>query len=88
VPEDFETVSASCPVPLVIAGGKKLPELEALRMAHASIAQGAAGVDMGRNIFQAEAPVAMIQAVRKVVHEGASPEQAFDFYKASKSVKR
>ena len=88
VPEDFETVSASCPVPLVIAGGKKLPELEALRMAHASIAQGAAGVDMGRNIFQAESPVAMIQAVRKVVHEGASPEQAFDSYKASKSVKR
>jgi hypothetical protein len=54
VPEDFETVTASCPVPIVIAGGKKLPELEALRMAHASISQGAAGVDMGRNIFQAD----------------------------------
>ncbi len=85
VPEDFETVSASCPVPLVIAGGKKLPELEALQMAHAAISQGASGVDMGRNIFQAEAPVAMIQAVRQVVHEGASPAQAFDFYKAAKS---
>jgi putative autoinducer-2 (AI-2) aldolase len=88
VPEDFETVSASCPVPLVIAGGKKLPELEALQMAHAAIAQGASGVDMGRNIFQAEAPVAMIQAVRKVVHEGATPEQAFDFYKTAKSETR
>jgi len=88
VPEDFETVSASCPVPLVIAGGKKLPELEALQMAHAAISQGASGVDMGRNIFQAESPVAMIQAVRKVVHEGATPEQAFDFYKTTKNETR
>jgi putative autoinducer-2 (AI-2) aldolase len=85
VPEDFETVSASCPVPLVIAGGKKLPELEALQMAHAAISQGASGVDMGRNIFQAESPVAMIQAVRKVVHEGATPAQAFELYKAAKN---
>jgi len=84
VPEDFHTVAASCPVPLVIAGGKKLPELDALRMAHAAIAEGAAGVDMGRNIFQADAPVAMIQAVRKVVHDKATPEQAFEFYKAAK----
>jgi putative autoinducer-2 (AI-2) aldolase len=88
VPEDFETVSASCPVPLVIAGGKKLPELEALQMAHDAISQGAAGVDMGRNIFQAEAPVPMIQAVRKVVHEGATPAQAFDFYKTAKGEAR
>jgi putative autoinducer-2 (AI-2) aldolase len=84
VPEDFETVTSSCPVPIVIAGGKKLPELDALRMAHASIAQGAAGVDMGRNIFQAESPVAMIKAVRKVVHEGLSPEHAFEFYNSAK----
>jgi putative autoinducer-2 (AI-2) aldolase len=88
VPEDFETVSASCPVPLVIAGGKKLPELEALQMAHAAISQGASGVDMGRNIFQAESPVAMIQAVRKVVHEGLTPQQAFDFYKTAKNETR
>jgi putative autoinducer-2 (AI-2) aldolase len=85
VDEDFETVSASCPVPLVIAGGKKLPELEALRMAHAAISQGAVGVDMGRNIFQAEAPVAMIQAVRKVVHEGKTPEEGFAFYASAKA---
>jgi len=57
-------------------------------MAHDSISQGAAGVDMGRNIFQAEAPVAMIQAVRKVVHENMSPEHAFDFYQSAKSRKR
>ena len=59
---DFETVTASCPVPVVIAGGKKLPELEALQMAHDAIDQGASGVDMGRNIFQSGAPIAMIHA--------------------------
>jgi len=80
VDKDFDTVTASCPVPIVIAGGKKLPELDALKMAYNAIDQGAAGVDMGRNIFQAQAPVAMIQAVRMVVHDGARPEEAFDFY--------
>ena len=85
VPEDFETVTASCPVPIVIAGGKKLPELDALRMAHNATREGAAGVDMGRNIFQAESPVAMIQAVRMVVHEQAKPEQAYDFYLSTKN---
>jgi len=80
VPEGFETVTASCPVPIVMAGGKKLPELEALRMAHRAILEGAAGVDMGRNIFQSEAPAAMIQAVRKVVHESVRPEEAHDYY--------
>jgi putative autoinducer-2 (AI-2) aldolase len=75
-------------VPLVIAGGKKLPELEALQMAHAAISQGASGVDMGRNIFQAESPVAMIQAVRKVVHEGATPAQALELYKTAKNEAR
>lgn len=84
VTEGFETVTASCPVPIVIAGGKKLPELDALKMAHAATSQGAAGVDMGRNIFQAESPVAMIQAVRKVVHEGLSAEQAYDLYQTTK----
>jgi 3-hydroxy-5-phosphonooxypentane-2,4-dione thiolase len=80
VEEDFETVTASCPVPIVMAGGKKLPELEALRMAHRAVSEGAAGVDMGRNIFQSEAPSAMIQAVQKVVHELMKPEDAYDLY--------
>ena len=80
VEEDFDTVVASCPVPIVIAGGKKLPELDALKMASNAIKAGALGVDMGRNIFQAEKPIAMIQAVRKVVHEDATPEQAYDYY--------
>ncbi len=77
---DFEKVTAACPVPIVIAGGQKLPEMEALTMAHNAIQQGALGVDMGRNIFQSDAPVAMMQAVRKVVHEKFSPKQAFQFY--------
>ena len=74
VEEGFERVCAGCPVPIVIAGGKKLPELEALSMAYKAIDQGAAGVDMGRNIFQSEDPVAMIQAVGAVVHRGEKPE--------------
>jgi putative autoinducer-2 (AI-2) aldolase len=77
---DFETVTAACPVPIVIAGGKKLPELDALKMASAAINQGAAGVDMGRNIFQSEAPVAMIRAVRAVVHENMRAEQAYELF--------
>jgi putative autoinducer-2 (AI-2) aldolase len=80
VDEGFETVTASCPVPIVMAGGKKLPELEALTMAYRAISEGAAGVDMGRNIFQSEAPVAMIQAVQKVVHELMKPEHALELY--------
>jgi 3-hydroxy-5-phosphonooxypentane-2,4-dione thiolase len=76
----FETVTAACPVPIVIAGGKKLPEFEALEMAYQAIDQGASGVDMGRNIFQSQAPVAMIQAVRKVVHENMKPEHAYEMF--------
>ena len=84
VEEGFERIVAGCPVPIVIAGGKKLPELEALDMAHRAIDQGAAGVDMGRNIFQSESPVAMIQAVRAVVHGGEAPEKAFDLFETLK----
>ncbi len=80
----FERVTAGCPVPIVIAGGKKLPELEALAMAYKAIDQGALGVDMGRNIFQSESPVAMIQAVRAVVHDDETPEKAFDLYETLK----
>ena len=84
VEEGFDTVAACCPVPIVIAGGKKRPELDALKMAYNAIQQGANGVDMGRNIFQAESPVAMIQAVRSVVHERESPDKAFDLYNTLK----
>jgi putative autoinducer-2 (AI-2) aldolase len=78
--EGFEQVTAGCPVPIVMAGGKKLPELEALEMAYRAVQEGAAGVDMGRNIFQSEAPAAMIQAVSKVVHEDLRPADAYAFF--------
>lgn len=80
VPEDFETVTASCPVPIVMAGGKKLPEIEALTMAYRAIQEGAAGVDMGRNIFQSDAPAAMLQAINKVVHEDMPPAHALELF--------
>jgi putative autoinducer-2 (AI-2) aldolase len=85
VEEGFESVTASCPVPVVMAGGKKLPELEALTMAYNAVRQGAAGVDMGRNIFQSEAPKAMIAAVNAVVHQNTKPNAAFDLYNTLKS---
>jgi 3-hydroxy-5-phosphonooxypentane-2,4-dione thiolase len=84
VDEGFETVTASCPVPIVMAGGKKLPELEALTMAYNAIQQGAAGVDMGRNIFQSDAPLAMINAVHAVVHKNLKPAEAFRMFEALK----
>ncbi|MBM4018327.1 MAG: 3-hydroxy-5-phosphonooxypentane-2,4-dione thiolase [Planctomycetes bacterium] len=83
--ENFDEVAAGCPIPIVIAGGKKLPELDALKMCHNAVQQGALGVDMGRNIFQADDPVAMVQAVRAVVHGGETPEKALDLYNTLKS---
>ncbi len=80
--EGFEKVTAGCPVPIVMAGGKKLPELDALTMAWQAIDSGAAGVDMGRNIFQSSSPAAMIQAVRKIVHEGYRPAEAYEVFQA------
>ena len=82
--EGFDKVTSACPVPIVIAGGKKIPEPDALTMAYQAIDQGAAGVDMGRNIFQADDPAAMIQAVRAVVHDGEKPEKAYELYQTLK----
>jgi len=84
IEKDFETVCAACPVPIVMAGGKKIPELDALTMAYNAVQQGASGVDMGRNIFQSEAPIAMIQAVGAVVHNNEKPDKAFDLYNTLK----
>ncbi|MEG1615777.1 MAG: 3-hydroxy-5-phosphonooxypentane-2,4-dione thiolase [Bacteroidales bacterium] len=78
--EGFEKVVAACPVPIVIAGGKKLPEIEALELCYQAINDGAAGVDMGRNVFQSEDPTAMIQAVHAVVHEGLTPVQGMELF--------
>jgi 3-hydroxy-5-phosphonooxypentane-2,4-dione thiolase len=82
---DFAQVTATCPVPIVIAGGKKLPEAQALELAYRAIQEGAAGVDMGRNVFQAEHPVAMLQAIRGVVHDRLTPKEALALYHARKS---
>ena len=85
--EGFERVAAACPVPIVIAGGKKLPEMEALEMAYRAITEGAHGVDMGRNIFQSDSPAGMAVAIGKVVHEGYTPAQAYDVYETIKNAK-
>lgn len=81
VEDGFEQVTAACPVPIIMAGGKKLPVLDALTMAYKAVDQGAAGVDMGRNIFQRQVPMAMVQAVRAVVHDGTKPDEAAAMYR-------
>jgi putative autoinducer-2 (AI-2) aldolase len=88
VPEDFDTVTSTCPVPIVMAGGKKIPELDALTMAYNAIQGGACGVDMGRNIFQSDAPEAMMQAIAKVVHENTKPKDAFELYETLRNEKK
>lgn len=85
--EGFERVAAACPVPIVIAGGKKLPELEALEMAYRAINEGAHGVDMGRNIFQSDSPEGMAAVIGKVVHEGYTAKQAYEVYEEIKNSK-
>ena len=82
--EEFYKVVEGCPVPIVMAGGKKTTERDALQMTFNAIKDGASGVDMGRNIFQSDNPVGMIKAVRAVVHEGATVDEAFDIYESLK----
>ena len=79
--EDFEKVVESCPVPIIIAGGKKISEKDALELTYNSIKDGAVGVDMGRNIWQSDNPVPMIKAVRSMVHGTNSVEQAYTLFK-------
>lgn len=81
--ENFEEVVAACPVPIVVAGGKKLPEREALTLAYNSISGGAAGLDMGRNIFQSEHSLEMAFSIGKIVHEGFTDKEAWEFYQDS-----
>lgn len=82
--DGFQEVVNSCPVPVVIAGGKKIPERDALQLAFNAIQKGATGVDMGRNIFQSEHPVPMIKAVRAVVHENATADEAYELFESAK----
>lgn len=85
--EDFEQVAEGCPVPLIIAGGKKLPEPDALKLAHDSVTHGAIGVDMGRNIWQSDYPVAMVKAVRAIVHKNVDAKEAYDIFMKEKDPK-
>ncbi|MFH1996519.1 MAG: 3-hydroxy-5-phosphonooxypentane-2,4-dione thiolase [Candidatus Omnitrophota bacterium] len=87
--ENFEKVVKGCPVPLVIAGGPKLnTEMDAMKLTSDAMKKGAAGMDMGRNIWQSEHPVAMISAIRKIVHEDASPKNAHTLFLKLKTKKR
>ena len=79
--DDFKKVVQSCPVPIIIAGGKKIPERDALKLTYDALKAGAVGVDMGRNIWQSENPVPMIKAVRTIVHQNATVEDAWELYK-------
>jgi putative autoinducer-2 (AI-2) aldolase len=83
--ENFEKVVEGCPVPVIIAGGKKLPEKDALDLTFNAIRDGASGVDMGRNIWQSDNPVEMIQAVRSIVHEGLSVQESIESYLVKKN---
>lgn len=85
--ENFTQVVRECPVPVVIAGGKKIEEKDALELAFSAVSDGAIGVDMGRNIFQSDCPVGMIMAVREIVHKKAKVKQAFDLYQSIKNKK-
>ena len=82
--KDFEKIVETCPVPIVIAGGKKVPEKDAMQMAYDAIQAGAIGVDMGRNIFQSTDPVAMIKSVNSIVHKKYTPKEAYDLFKSKK----
>jgi putative autoinducer-2 (AI-2) aldolase len=86
--DDFEKVVKNCPVPIVIAGGKKIPEEEALKLASNAVSSGAVGVDMGRNIFQCEHPVAMIRTVREIVHNDLPADKAIEMFKTLVSEKK
>ncbi|RMG47776.1 MAG: 3-hydroxy-5-phosphonooxypentane-2,4-dione thiolase [Acidobacteria bacterium] len=82
--DGFEKIVESTPVPLVIAGGKKVPERDAIKLAHDAVRAGARGVDMGRNIFQSDSPAGMIQAIRAVVHDGAGVDEAYEIYRSAR----
>jgi 3-hydroxy-5-phosphonooxypentane-2,4-dione thiolase len=84
--EDFEQLVESCPIPVIVAGGKKTPEIEALELTYNSVKRGAVGVDMGRNIFQSDCPMGMIQAVRAIVHDGVSVKEAYKIYEGLKGL--
>jgi putative autoinducer-2 (AI-2) aldolase len=86
--EGFDKVVQGCPVPVVMAGGPQVDtELEVFRFVYDGIQQGAIGVNLGRNIWQNDFPVAMIKGIRAIIHDRATPEQAQELYESVKSKK-
>ena len=80
-PGDFDKVTNGCPVPVVIAGGPKCEtELEVFDFVYDGMLKGAIGVNLGRNVWQNPHPVAMIRALNAVIHENATPKQAFELF--------
>ncbi len=83
--EGFSKVVDGCPVPLVVAGGPKLnTEADVFQLVQKAVQEGAVGVDMGRNIWQNDSPVAVIKAIRAIVHEGATAKEALALFNESK----
>jgi putative autoinducer-2 (AI-2) aldolase len=86
--ENFEKVVEGCPVPVVIAGGPKTEtQLEVFEFVYDGLQKGAIGVNLGRNIWQTEHPLAAIRAIRAVVHEGYKPKEAQDLFEKIKAGK-
>jgi putative autoinducer-2 (AI-2) aldolase len=84
--EEFEKVTEGCPVPVVMAGGPQVDtELEVFEFVHDGIQKGAVGVNLGRNVWQNDFPVAMIKALRAIIHENATPKEAQEIYDSLKS---
>jgi len=87
--ENFQKIVEGCPVPVIIAGGKKLPnEIDALQLAFDAVDKGAVGVDMGRNIWQSDYPVAMIKAVRAIIHENSNVKEANGIFTREKELEQ
>jgi putative autoinducer-2 (AI-2) aldolase len=83
--EDFEKVARGCPVPVILAGGPHVDtEREVFEFVDDGIQRGAIGVNLGRNIWQNDFPVAMIKAIRAIVHQNASPKEAQELYDSEK----
>ena len=86
--DDFEKVTVGCPVPVVIAGGPKCEtELEVFDFVYDGMKKGAIGVNLGRNVWQNPHPVAVMRALNAVIHDGATPKQAFDLFETLKNEK-
>jgi len=79
--QGFEKVVQGCPVPVIMAGGPKVDtELEVFEFVYDGMQRGAIGVNLGRNIWQNDYPVAMIRAMRAIIHENATPREAQELY--------